>query len=147
MLTKTRKLLFLCTGNSCRSQMAEGLLRHLSAGRVESLSAGLSPQDRVHPLAVKVMAEIGIDISGQKPKGVGTYLGKETISFIITVCEKAEDSCPRIWPGLAESNKLYWPMPDPAAIEGTDEEKLSVFRQVRDQLRDKINDWLNSRDF
>jgi arsenate reductase (thioredoxin) len=144
MPTNTKKLLFLCTGNSCRSQMAEGLFRHLSEGRLEACSAGLSPKDQVHPLAIKVMDEIGIDISGQRPKGVRTYLGKETISFIITVCSKAEESCPRIWPGVAETNRLYWPFADPAEAKGTDEEKMVVFRQVRDQLREKISEWLNS---
>lgn len=124
--------------------MAEGLFRHLSEGRLEACSAGLSPTDQVHPLAIKVMEEIGIDISGQRPKGVRTYLGKETISFIITVCSKAEESCPRIWPGVAETNRLYWPFADPAEAKGTDEEKMLVFRQVRDQLRVKINEWLNS---
>ena len=112
--SQSRKVLFLCTGNSCRSQMAEGLLRHLSAGRFDACSAGLAPQDRIHPLAIHVMAEIGIDISGQKPKSVKTYLGKATISYIITVCTKAEeDTCPRIWPGVADINRLYWPFDDP----------------------------------
>jgi arsenate reductase len=146
MLRNTRKVLFLCTGNSCRSQMAEGLLRHLSEGRFEACSAGLSPKEQVHPLAIKVMEEIGIDISGRKPKGVGTYLGKEAIAIIITVCSKAEESCPRIWPGLSQNNRLYWPFADPAEAEGTEEEKMALFRQVRDQLRDKIVDWLNSRE-
>ncbi len=143
MLTNSRKVLFLCTGNSCRSQMAEGLLRHLSGGRLEPCSAGLSPQEQIHPLAIKVMEEIGIDISDQKPKGVGTYLGKTTISIVITVCSKTEESCPRIWPGLSETNRLYWPFTDPAEAEGTEEEKIYVFRQVRDQLQEKISDWLN----
>lgn len=98
----------------------------------------------IHPLAIKVMDEIGIDISGQEPKSVKTYLGKATISFIITVCTKTEDSCPHIWPGIAEKNRLYWPFDDPAGVEGTIEDKLRVFRQVRDQLREKITDWLNS---
>jgi arsenate reductase len=144
MLTNTRKVLFLCTGNSCRSQMAEGLLRHFSKERLEACSAGLTPKVQVHPLAIKVMEEIGIDISDRKPKGVGTYLGKEAIAVIITVCSKAEESCPRIWPGLSEKNRLYWPFADPAEAEGTEEEKMAVFRQVRDQLRDKIIDWLIS---
>ncbi|KJS03595.1 MAG: protein tyrosine phosphatase [Desulfobulbaceae bacterium BRH_c16a] len=144
---KKRKVLFLCTGNSCRSQMAEGLLRHLSEGRLEACSAGLAPKEHIHPLAIKVMEEIGIDISGQKPKRVGTYLGKETISFVITVCSKAEESCPRIWPGLAEANRLYWPFTDPAEAEGTEEETMTVFRQVRDQLKEKISEWLNSHKF
>jgi arsenate reductase len=92
------------------------------------------------------MEEIGIDISGRKPKGVGTYLGKQAIAIIITVCSKAEESCPRIWPGLSQNNRLYWPFADPAEAEGTEEEKMVLFRQVRDQLREKIVDWLNSRE-
>lgn len=140
----SKKVLFLCTGNSCRSQMAEGLLRHLSGGLIEPFSAGLSPQEQIHSLAIKVMEEIGIDISDQKPKGVGTYLGKATISIVITVCSKAEKSCPRIWPGLSETNRLYWPFIDPAEAEGTEEEKIYAFRQVRDQLKKKISEWLKS---
>ena len=139
-----RKILFLCTGNSCRSQIAEGLLRNLSEGRFDACSAGLSPHDHINPLAIKVMDEIGIDISGQEPKSVKTYLGKATISYIITVCTKAEDSCPHIWPGIAEKNRLYWPFEDPAAVEGTAEDQIQVFRRVRDQLRGKIAEWLNS---
>ena len=140
----SRKVLFLCTGNSCRSQIAEGLLRHLAEGRFDACSAGLSPKDHIHPLAIQVMAEIGIDISGQEPKSVKTYLGKASISYVITVCTRAEDSRPHIWPGVAGKNRLYWPFADPAAAEGTIEEKLRGFRQVRDQLREKINGWLNS---
>ncbi len=141
-MPSTRKVLFLCTGNSCRSQMAESLLNHLANGSLEARSAGLSPQERVHPLAIKVMDEIGLDISARKPKGVDVFLGKEAFTFIITVCSKAEESCPRIWPGLADLNRLYWPLADPALAEGTEEEKLVVFRQVRDQLQEKISRWL-----
>lgn len=139
-----RKVLFLCTGNSCRSQIAEGLLRHLAGESYDACSAGLSPHDHIHPLAIQVMDEIGIDISGQVPKSVKIYLGKTSISFIITVCSKAEDSCPHIWPGVVEKNRLYWPFDDPAATEGTMEEKLLVFRRVRDQLQKNITNWLNS---
>lgn len=143
---KARKVLFLCTGNSCRSQMAEGLLRHLAEGRFDACSAGLAPRDHVHPLAVQVMAEIGIDISGQQPKSVKIYLGKATISCIITVCTRAEEACPHIWPGIAEKNRLYWPFDDPAKALGTLEEKRQAFRQVRDRLQQHISDWLNNRE-
>ena len=99
-MQKKQNVLFLCTGNSCRSQMAEGLLRHLAGERFEALSAGLEPGKEVHPLAIQVMAEIGIDISSQQPKAVDVYLGKTMIHYLIIVCNKAQSTCPRIWPGL-----------------------------------------------
>jgi arsenate reductase len=142
MSKKRRKVLFLCTGNSCRSQMAEGLLRHFAGDRFEARSAGLSPREHVHPLAIRVMAEIGIDIGRQRPKSVKVYLGRETISFVITVCTRAEDSCPHIWPGLAEKNRLYWPLDDPVEVNGPKTEQLAAFRQVRELLQKKIDAWL-----
>ena len=140
---KKQNVLFLCTGNSCRSQMAEGLLRHLAGDRFEALSAGLEPGNEVHPLAIQVMKEIGIDISAQQPKAVDIYLGKKMIHYLMIVCNKAQSTCPRIWPGLPNEKRYYWPVDDPAAISGTTEEQLTVFREVRDELRDKITSWLN----
>jgi arsenate reductase len=138
------KVLFLCTGNSCRSQMAEGILRKMAGDRFEGLSAGLDPKEEVHPLAIKIMKEVGIDISGQKPKSVSTYLGKESIFYIIVVCNKAQQTCPRIWPGLGDKNRYYWPFDDPADATGTEDEKLEVFRRVRNEIKEKLNDWIKS---
>ena len=143
MMQKKQNVLFLCTGNSCRSQMAEGLLRHLAVEGFEALSAGMEPGNEVHPLAIQVMEEIGIDISSQQPKAIEVYLGKSWIHYLIVVCNKAQSTCPRIWPGLPDEKRYYWPVSDPAAISGTTEEQLMVFREVRDELRDKITSWLN----
>ena len=142
-MQKKQNVLFLCTGNSCRSQMAEGLLRYLADERFEALSAGLEPGNEVHPMAIQVMAEIGIDISSQQPKAVDVYLGKTMIHYLIIVCNKAQSTCPRIWPGLPNEKRYYWPVNDPAEISGSIEEKLSFFRKVRDELQDKITSWLN----
>ncbi len=142
-MQKKQNVLFLCTGNSCRSQMAEGLLRHLAGERFEAVSAGLEPGNEVHALSIKVMKEIGIDISSQQPKAVDVYLGKKMIHYLMIVCNKAHSTCPRIWPGLPNEKRYYWPVDDPAAISGTTEEQLTVFREVRDELRDKITSWLN----
>jgi arsenate reductase len=141
-MQKKQNVLFLCTGNSCRSQMAEGLLRHLAGERFEALSAGLEPNLEVHPLAIEVMAEIGIDISSQQPKAVDLYLGKTMIHYLMIVCNKAQSTCPRIWPGLPNEKRYYWPVNDPAAISGTTEEQLAFFREVRDELQNKITSWL-----
>lgn len=142
-MQKKQNVLFLCTGNSCRSQMAEGLLRHMAGEYIEPLSAGLEPGSEVHPLAVRVMAEIGIDISDQRPKAVDVYLGKKMIHYLIVVCNKAQSTCPRIWPGLPDEKRYYWPVSDPAEITGSTEEKLAVFREVRDELREKLISWMN----
>ena len=141
-MQKKQNVLFLCTGNSCRSQMAEGLLRHLGGERFEALSAGLEPNDEVHPLAIQVMKEIGIDITSQQPKAVELYLGKTMIHYLMIVCNKAQSTCPRIWPGLPDEKRYYWPVNDPAAISGKTEEQLAVFREVRDEIQEKITSWL-----
>jgi arsenate reductase (thioredoxin) len=125
------KALFLCTHNSARSQMAEGLLRHLAGDRVEVMSAG-TEATHVRPLAVRAMDELGIDISGQEFKTLDRYLG-EPFDYVITVCDEANEACP-FFPGAAE--RLHWSLPDPAAAQGTEEERLEVFRSVRDRLRD-----------
>jgi arsenate reductase len=145
-MAKKERVLFLCTGNSARSQMAEGLLRDLAGDRYEAVSAGLDPREEVNPLAVQAMKEIGIDISGQAPKGVKTYLGNEAIHWLIVVCNKAQQSCPTVWPMLREDARLYWPFDDPAEAEGTEEEKLGVFRRVRDEIKRKLSEWLDQQD-
>ena len=112
-------ILILCTGNSCRSQIAEGYFRHYAADRFETHSAGTEPKDAVHPLAVQVMAEEGIDISDHRPKDLQVFLGHMAVRYLIVVCDGANESCPRIWPGVL--NRLYWPFADPAAFEGSPE--------------------------
>ncbi len=138
------KVLFLCTGNSCRSQMGEGFLRDMAGDKFEVMSAGMDPSGEVHPLAVRVMDEVGIDISGQKPKDISQFLGDEEIAYVIIVCDKANKTCPLFSPTLADQNRIFWPFDDPAHAEGTDEEKLEFFRRVRDEIRAKITDWLKS---
>jgi arsenate reductase (thioredoxin) len=138
MSSKT-KVLFLCTGNSARSQMAEAFLRHYASDHFEAFSAGLEPKG-MNPLTVKVMSEIGLDISEQKSKSVTEYLGKQLIQILVTVCDHAEKNCPTTWPGI--NQKLHWSFEDPAAAEGSEEEKLQKFREVRDQLDQKIQSWL-----
>ena len=123
------KVLFLCTGNSARSQMAEGYLRSVAGERFEAMSAGIDPKG-LNPLAVEAMREIGIDISGQKSKDVVTLLGQH-IPYVVTVCDNARERCP-IFPGTWKF--LHWSLEDPAAAAGTHEEKLAVFRRVRDQI-------------
>ena len=129
------KVLFLCTHNSARSQMAEGLLRHLAGERFEVMSAGTEPAHG-RPLAVRVMGELGIDISGQESKTLDRYLG-EPFDYVITVCDDAKEACP-FFPGAAQH--LHWSLPDPAAAQGTEDERLEVevFRSVRDRLRHHI---------
>jgi arsenate reductase len=134
-------ILVLCTGNSCRSQMAEGFLRQLAEGRFTVYSAGTRPAERVHPLAVQVMAEAGIDISAQRPTPVTKYLGRVAITHLIIVCDGANEECPRTFPGVL--NRHFWPFDDPAQLTGTPEQVLAGFRRVRDEIRGKIDAWLN----
>ena len=137
-MTKQR-ILFLCTGNSARSQMAEAFIRKYADDRFEAHSAGLEPKG-LNPLTVIVMDEIGIDISGQTSKGVNTYLGKMLFQYMVTVCDDADRNCPTVWPGV--QNRMHWSFQDPAAAEGTEVEKLAKFREVRDLIEKKIKDWL-----
>ena len=139
MENRRRRVLFLCTGNSARSQMAEALLRHHAGDQFESCSAGLHPRD-IHPMTLLVLSDIGVDTDGLCSKGVDQFLGKTSVSCAITVCEKAQQTCPRIFPFAA--NTLYWPFEDPAALEGTDDERLQKFREVRNQIDDRIRQWL-----
>ncbi|MEZ5333574.1 MAG: arsenate reductase ArsC [Thermoanaerobaculia bacterium] len=130
------RVLVLCTGNAARSQMAEGLLRHLAGGRVEVASAGTRPST-VHPLAVRAMAERGIDISGQRSKPVAEMAGRE-FDWVITVCDHAAESCP-VFPGA--SRRLHWSLPDPAAVEGDEDERFDAFREVRGALEERFRIW------
>lgn len=132
-------VLILCTGNSCRSQMAEGFLRRYQGGVFEVASAGTSPKGEVHPMAVRVMGEVGVDISGQKPRAIEVFLGKAAVRHLLIVCDRAEGTCPRIWPGAYTRD--YVPFEDPAEAEGTDEERLAVFRRVRDEIGEAMREW------
>lgn len=132
------RVLFLCTGNSCRSQMAEGLLRNLAPAAYESLSAGSRPAEAVHPMAIAVMQELEIDISAQQPKSIEVFLTGEqpAPNIVISVCAKASEECPAFTG--AEVLSMSLPFDDPADAEGDDEEKLTVFRRVRDEIQETL---------
>ena len=130
---KKQKVLFLCTQNSARSQIAEGLLGHLAGDRFEAYSAG-TEATHVRPLAVRAMDEVGVDISAQESETLGRYL-REPFDYVITVCDEANEACP-FFPGANE--RLHWSFPDPSKAQGTEEERLEVFRRVRDDIEDRI---------
>lgn len=129
-VTELPLVLVLCTGNSCRSHLAEGFLRAASQGRFRVASAGSRPAGYVHPLAIRAMAEVGIDISGHSSKHLDEFL-RERVETVITVCGNADQACPT-FPG--QVRRLHWPFDDPAHATGTDEEKMAVFRRVRDEI-------------
>lgn len=131
----TRRVLILCTANSARSQMAEGLLRNAGKGRLDVFSAGTSPS-RVRPEAVAVMAERGIDISAHRSKHVDEFAG-EPFDYVITVCDSARESCP-VFPGAPR--RIHWSFPDPAVVDGSEEQRLGAFRQVRDALDERLGE-------
>ncbi|MBI1820282.1 MAG: arsenate reductase ArsC [Nitrospirae bacterium] len=139
---KKKKVLFICTGNSARSQMAEGLTRHLSKGSVEVHSAGLEPKG-LNPYAIKVMDEIGINIRDQKSKEIYPALLNQA-DLIVTVCGNAEERCPVTPPGI---QRLHWPLPDPAKATGSESEISSRFRGVRDEIRKRIESLLKEPGF
>jgi arsenate reductase len=124
-------VLVLCTGNSCRSHLAEGILRAAAKGRFRVASAGSKPAGYVHPLAVRVMQEIGLDISAHRSKPLTEFLG-QPVETVITVCGNADQACPT-FPG--QVNRHHWGFDDPAHATGTEEEKLAMFRRVRDEIR------------
>jgi len=131
-----KRILFLCTGNSARSQMAEGLVNHFSGERWEAFSAGTEPSGYVHPLAIRAMAELGIDIAAQRSKSADEFRGAE-FDQVITVCDSAAANCP-VWLGSPVGQIANLPFLDPAAATGSEVERLEVFRQVRDSLRQGI---------
>lgn len=133
-----KKLLVLCTGNSARSQMAEGLLRHEGGDRFDVFSAGTKPS-RVRPEAIAAMNDIGIDISGHRSKPVDEFVGQD-LDYVITVCDNAKETCP-VFPGTVK--RLHWPFEDPAAVEGPESVRLAAFRTVRDQIHGRIMVFLN----
>ena len=132
-------VLFLCTGNSCRSQMAEGWLRHLAGSRFDVLSAGTNPVG-LNPRAAAAMAEVGIDISRQRSKHVDEVLGCNP-QYIVTVCDRAKETCPTI---RGEAATLHWNFDDPAEAQGSDEDRAKVFRRVRDEVAEKVRSWLEA---
>jgi arsenate reductase (thioredoxin) len=135
-MTKSR-VLILCTGNSARSQMAEGLLRELGQGESEVFSAGTRPST-VKALAIRAMAERGIDISGQRSKHLDEFRA-QPFDVVITVCDDAAEACP-VFPGRAE--RIHWSIPDPAAVQGTEDEQLAAFREARDQINAHLSEWV-----
>lgn len=132
-------VLFLCTGNSARSQIGEALLRKYAGDRFDVYSAGLEPKG-IHPLTEQVMREMGVALDGHSSKHVREYMGKLHFGYLITVCSDAEEKCPAVFPGI--SHRLHWSFEDPAAFVGSDEEKLKKFRDVRDQMDQQIRNWL-----
>ena len=135
------KVLFLCTGNSCRSQMAEGFLRDMASDCFEVYSAGLKPSS-VNPLAIKAMAGVGVDISAHTSDSLDKYLD-QNFHHLITVCDHAKESCP-VFPGTGESH--HWGFDDPAEAEGSEPERLTVFCRVRDEIQQSIQQWLETLD-
>lgn len=133
------RILVLCTGNSCRSQMAEGFFRSLGGEQITVRSAGLLPKG-VNPWAIRVMQEIDIDISGHTSNHLSDYL-QDQFDYIITVCDNAAEQCP-VFPGGGE--RLHWPFPDPHEVDGDEAETLRVFRTVRDQIGAQIRAWLSA---
>lgn len=136
-MVERKKVLFLCTGNSCRSQMAEGWLRHLAGDRFEVFSAGTHPVG-VNPGAIEAMAEAGVDISAHTSDGIERYRD-QPLDLVVTVCEHAAQTCPT-WPG--EAPVVMWPFDDPGGADGDVELVRAEFRRVRDQIRERIEAWL-----
>ena len=134
-----RSVLFLCTGNSCRSQMAEGLLRHLAGDRFDAASAGTHPVG-LNPGAVEAMREVGIDIAGHRSKGLEELTGRP-FDHVITVCDRAKESCP-VYPGAP--SVLHWSFDDPAAAEGSEEVRRAVFRRVRDEIAEQMRRFIET---
>lgn len=133
-----KRVLFLCTGNSCRSQMAEGLWRELGEGAWESFSAGSKPAGYVHPTAIEVMQEIGVDLSTNRSKHVNEFAG-QPFDLVVTVCDSAKEACP-VFPGAKQM--LHWPFDDPAHATGSSDEVRSEFRRVRTEINDRIAAYL-----
>ena len=132
-MSDRKRVLILCTGNSARSQMAEGLLREMAGDHVEVASAGVSPT-QVRPEAIVAMREIGIDISRYRSKSVDEFVN-QNFDYVITVCDNANEQCP-VFPGQVK--RIHWSFDDPAAARGEDDARLSVFRRVRDEIRDQL---------
>lgn len=141
-MSQRTRLLFLCTGNSARSQMAEGLLRHEAGDRFEVFSAGTHPS-LVRPEAIAVMNEIGVDISGHRSKSIDEFKSQD-LDTVITVCDNANETCP-VFPG--KTQRLHWPFEDPAPVEGTEEHRHDAFRKTRDRIHARIKVFLREGGF
>ena len=135
-----QRVLFLCTHNSARSQMAEGFLRSLAGDRFEVASAG-TQATRVHPLAIRAMAEVGIDLGGNTSKVVDAFV-EQPWDYVITVCDGANEACP-VFP--KKSSRLHWSFEDPAQATGSDDQRLEVFRRVREQIRRRVTAWIRTQ--
>ncbi len=135
--------LFLCTGNSARSQMGEAFLRAYAGEHFQVYSAGTEPRNDILPVVRRVMSEIGLDMQGQYAKSVNEYLGKVNFAYTVTVCGHAEEQCPRIF--LSMGKHMFWPFDDPATFTGTEEEILPKVREIRDQMAEKIQSWLREQ--
>jgi len=135
-----KRVLVLCTGNSARSQMGEGLFRHEGRGLYEVSSAGTKPT-HVRPEAIAVMKELGIDISGHRSKSVNDFDG-QSFDYVVTVCDNARDSCP-IFPGAVQ--RIHWSFEDPAAVEGSETERLAAFRRIRDQIHERVKAFVRNQ--
>ena len=133
------RILFLCTGNSARSQMAEAFMRKYGGDKFDVFSAGLEPID-ISPMTILVMNEVGISMQGYFSKSLTSFLGKQHFSYLITVCDNAEKKCP-IFPGMG--TRLHWPFEDPAAFHGTPEGKIEKFRNIRNDIETKVKVWFS----
>jgi len=138
-MTARPRVLFLCTHNAARSQMAEALLRRHGGDRFEVVSAGLEPT-QVHPLTHEVLAEIGVDTTGLRAKGLKEFFGRTSVHYAIVVCAEGEESCPRLYPFA--NRTLFWPIEDPAPDEGSTQSPVERFRSTRDQIDGRIRAWL-----
>ena len=141
-MSKTR-VLFMCMGNTARSQMAEAFLRAYGCDRFEAFGAGFEPRE-IDPLTFEVMAERGFDLKDQRSKRIGEYLGKVHFGYVIVVCDRAQAACPTTFPGMG--TRLFWPFEDPVTFEGSKGERLEKFREVRDAIEMRIRAWLRERD-
>lgn len=135
-------VMVLCTGNSCRSQIAQAFLEKHAGERFPAFSAGSDPAPEVHPLTIEVMREAGVDLDGRKPRHLRDFLGTTPIHTLILVCDSAARNCPSAWPGVQQ--RLMWPFEDPAGFEGSDDEKLAKFREARDAIEARVREWVAS---
>lgn len=138
-MNNRQRVLFVSTRNTSRSQMAEAFVNVFACERFEAYSAGLTPAV-LNPLTVRVMAEKGLDLSGFKAKGLDGFLQNLVFHHLITVCDDAKENCPRIWPGVISVK--HWNFDDPAAFEGSEDEKIARFREIRDHIEEKVHQWL-----
>ncbi|MEJ5224773.1 MAG: arsenate reductase ArsC [Anaerolineales bacterium] len=138
-----QKFLFLCTGNSARSQMGEAFLRAYAGEHFDVYSAGLEPKGEILPIVRAAMNEIGLTMEGQYSKSVNEYLGKVNFAYTVTVCGGAEEKCPRVF--LSMGKHMFWPFDDPAALQGSEEEVMAQVRVIRDAMSAKIQDWLREQ--